>query len=168
MTAAKQAPGHGLTPREFRDVLGAFPTGVTVMTTQHEDRLAGVTVSSFNTLSLDPPLVLWSLSLAAPSLPVFRAAGRFVVNILAEGQEAVALQFARGSDDKFRGIALADLECGLPAIAGAAAHVVCDIHGRAPGGDHEIFIGRVAQANHQPQPPIVFHRGRFGSFQAAS
>ncbi len=160
--------GGALTARAFRDVVGAFPTGVAVITTSANGQRAGVTVSSFNTLSLDPPLILWSLALTAPSLPLFRAAGRFVVNILAEGQEEIALQFARAAEDKFRDIGLVSPDGILPAIEGAAAHLICDLHALQPGGDHEILIGRVSQALHDPQPPIVFHRGRFGGFQVAS
>jgi len=168
MIAAENVPSPAVAPRLFRDTVGSFPTGVTVMTTAHEGVMAGVTISSFNTLSLEPPLILWSLSTKAPSLELFRHARRFVVNILSEGQQDIARQFARGSEDKFRGVDLANLECGMPAISGAAAHMECELRDVLPGGDHEILVGHVSQAWHHALPPMVFHRGRFGSFQEAS
>jgi flavin reductase (DIM6/NTAB) family NADH-FMN oxidoreductase RutF len=149
----------------FRSVLGCFVTGVTVMTTKAPDgTVAGVTVSSFNTLSLSPPLVLWSLALQAPSLKTFRAARRFAVNILAQGQSAIATQFARPAADKFFGIAL---EAGLddvPLIAGVAAQLECIVEQRYPGGDHELVIGRVVRANAFDHKPLVYGQGQFGDF----
>jgi flavin reductase (DIM6/NTAB) family NADH-FMN oxidoreductase RutF len=131
-------------------------------------RKAGVTVSSFNTLSLDPPLVLWSLSLAAPSLSVFRAADRFAVNILAEDQATLALHFARGSDDKFRGIDTVEGLGGVPLIVGAVAHIECEIERRDPGGDHELYIGRTVRAEHSDRHPLIYSKGRFGQFTSHS
>lgn len=154
-------------PATFRQALGRFVTGVTVITTRAPDgRTAGVTVSSFNTLSLDPPLILFSLALKAPSLAVFRAAERFAVNILAEGQETVALQFARPSEDKFAGVALVDGLGGVPLIDGAVAHLECLVAERYPGGDHEIVIGRLQRTHAAEKAPLVYHRGRFGQFTA--
>jgi flavin reductase (DIM6/NTAB) family NADH-FMN oxidoreductase RutF len=152
-------------PSTFRSVLGRFVTGVTVITTRAPDgRRAGVTVSSFNTLSLDPPLILFSLALKAPSLSVFRAADRFAVNILAEGQEHIARQFARPADDKFEGIEVEDGVDEVPLIAGALAHLECDVTDRYPGGDHEIVLGRLHRTSASERAPLVYHRGQFGQF----
>lgn len=159
------ARSSGVEPTTFRSVLGRFATGVTVITTISPAGVrAGVTASSFNTLSLDPPLVLWSLALAAPSLSVFRASDRFAVNILADDQAAIALQFARGSDDKFRGIETVPGLGAVPLIVGAVAHIECEIERRDPGGDHELLIGRTVRAESSDRRPLIYSKGRFGQF----
>lgn len=169
MERHKDPPSGGLDSHAFRSVLGRFATGVTVMTTvTPAGQKAGVTVSSFNTLSLHPPLVLWSLALAAPSLAVFRASGRFAVNILAEDQAAVALQFSRHADDKFHGISTVPGLGGVPLIVGAVAHIECEIERRDPGGDHELYIGRTVRADSSDRLPLVYAKGKFGQFTVLS
>jgi flavin reductase (DIM6/NTAB) family NADH-FMN oxidoreductase RutF len=149
----------------FRTVLGRFVTGVTVITTKAPDgAAAGVTVSSFNTLSLDPPLVLWSLALRAPSLKTFRVAERFAVNILAQNQSTIALQFAKPAPDKFRDVPLEFGLGGIPLITGAAAQLECTFEKRYPGGDHELVIGRVVRAHAFDHKPLVYGQGQFGDF----
>lgn len=112
--------------RELRNVLGAFVTGVTVITALDRDgRPHGLTANSFSSVSLDPPLILWSQSLASPSHPVFLEAERFVVNILADDQVAVSKHFARGGDDKFAGCETRPGLGGVPLIAGCAAYLEC-------------------------------------------
>lgn len=149
-------------PSLYRDVMGAFPTGVTVMTLATPDgaRL-GVTASSFNTVSLDPPLILWSLALKAPSLHAFRTTDHFAVNILADDQRHIALQFARPADDKFAGIATDTGTTGAPLISGALAHVECRTVARHPGGDHEIMVAEVVTLRRRDGAPLVFQRGAF-------
>ena len=171
MSAARHhISAKGVTPIDpgtFRAVLGKFVTGVTVITTRAPSGvIAGVTVSSFNTLSLDPPLVLWSLALGAPSLLIFRASRRFAVNILAQDQRAIASQFARPSTDKFKGIVWVEGLDGVPLIAGAAAYVECVAEQRYPGGDHELMIGRVERASTTERTPLVYAQGNFGNFLA--
>jgi flavin reductase (DIM6/NTAB) family NADH-FMN oxidoreductase RutF len=149
-------------PALYRDVMGAFPTGVTVMTlAMPEGQRVGVTASSFNTVSLDPPLILWSLALKAPSLSAFRAVDHFAVNILADDQRDIALQFARPSEDKFAGIDTFTGTTGAPLIAGALAHVECRVFARHPGGDHEIMLGEVVSLARRDGKPLVFQRGGF-------
>lgn len=153
----------------FRLVLGRFVTGVTVITSRSPDGIAaGVTVSSFNTLSLDPPLVLWSLALKAPSLRIFRAAERFAVNILAKDQSAIATQFARPAADKFQGITLEHGLGEVPLITGVAARLECMVEQRYPGGDHELVIGRVVRAQAFDRRPLVYGQGQFGDFSIAA
>ncbi len=153
-------------PAAFRSVLGRFATGVTVVTTvSTEGKPVGVTASSFNTLSLDPPLILWSLALKAPSLSSYRSSGRFAVNILGIDQAAVALQFARPSNDKFRGIATMPGLGDVPLIADAIAHLECEVVRRDPGGDHELFIGRVLRAAAADRQPLIYVTGKFGQFE---
>ena len=151
-------------PPTYRDVMGSFPTGVTVMTIlQGDGTRLGVTASSFNTVSLDPPLILWSLALKAPSLAAFRAAEHFAVNVLSAEQADVALQFARPSDDKFAGVETIPGQTGVPLIVGALAHVECRIAARYPGGDHEIMLGEVMTLGRRGEGgvPLVFQRGAF-------
>jgi 3-hydroxy-9,10-secoandrosta-1,3,5(10)-triene-9,17-dione monooxygenase reductase component len=149
-------------PTEYRSVLGRFPTGVTIMTARGANGVpVGVTANSFNTVSLDPPLILWSLALSAPSLSVFRSQDHFAVNLLACDQRDLALQFARPSEDKFAGAPLRDGLGGAPLIEGAMAHIECRVEHRYPGGDHEIIVGRILRMDGFERPPLVFHRGKF-------
>jgi len=149
-------------PLTYRDVMGAFPTGVTVMTLGSNDGFRlGVTASSFNTVSMDPPLILWSLALKAPSLRHFRENDLFAVNVLGADQRDIALQFARPSDDKFAGVQMEDGRTGLPLIAGALAHIECRVVARYPGGDHEIMLGEVLALRRGDAAPLVFQRGAF-------
>lgn len=150
------------TPAELRRVLGAFATGVTVVTTLDSDgRPCGLTVNSFSSVSLDPPLVLWSQSCAAPSYPVFRQADRFAVSILAADQIHVSERFSRKSADKFGGIATIEGLGGIPLIDGAAAHVECRSVVSYPGGDHTIFIGEVERIDRSARQPLLFGVGRY-------
>jgi flavin reductase (DIM6/NTAB) family NADH-FMN oxidoreductase RutF len=157
-----------LSPAAFRHALGRFVTGVTVMTTCLPSGVrAGVTVSSFNTLSLDPPLILWSLALKTPSLPVFLESGYFAVNILASDQSELALQFARHAPDKFVDVRISDGLHGVPLIEGAVAHLQCRMQQRLQGGDHELIIGRILKADVHERAPLVYGQGRFGRFSVA-
>lgn len=148
--------------REFRNVLGAFVTGVTVVTTLDEHgNPFGLTANSFSSVSLDPPLVLWSQSLNAPSYPVFRDAERFAISILAEHQSHISQHFARGGVDKFAGVATEPGRSGLPLIRGAAAHLECRRVTSYPGGDHAVFLGEVEHIAQTPHRPLAFGRGRY-------
>lgn len=149
-------------PASYRDVMGAFATGVTVMTLGTADGFRlGVTASSFNTVSLNPPLILWSLALKAPSLAEFRRHDHFAVNVLSADQKDIALQFARPSEDKFAGIPMVQGTLGLPLIRGALAHIECRTVARYPGGDHEIMLGEVVSLRRTDGPPLVFQSGAF-------
>jgi flavin reductase (DIM6/NTAB) family NADH-FMN oxidoreductase RutF len=156
-------------PATFRLALGRFVTGVTVMTTRCPRGVtAGVTVSSFNTLSLDPPLILWSLSLRTPSLKVFRDSDRFAVNILADDQSSIAMQFARPAPDKFANIGTSEGLVAVPLIDGAVAHIECAVENRYPGGDHELIIGRIIRATATERTPLVYGQGKFGNFSVSA
>ena len=149
-------------PRHLRDCLGSFTTGVVVVTTLGtEGRPVGLTINSFNSVSLDPPLILWSLALKAPSLEAFRATGAFVINILAEDQEDLGRRFATPSADKFAGVAYAPGLTGAPVLADTAAHLECRTYARYPGGDHEIYVGEVTALQDRGHAPLVYHRGGF-------
>jgi len=146
----------------LRKALGCFPTGVVVVTTLGDNGApVGVTVNSFSSVSLDPPLVLWNIALNAPSLGAFRTHPGFTINILSEEQQELGLQFARPSTNKFAGV---DWHPGLsdtPVLDNAIAVLQCKTYRRYEGGDHEIYLGEVHKINFNEQQPLVFHRGQF-------
>ncbi|MBC3870772.1 flavin reductase family protein [Undibacterium oligocarboniphilum] len=162
---------HTLSPRaetrefdqsEFRQALSQFATGVTVITTRLAGgQFLGLTASSFNSVSLEPPLILWSLGNAANSLPVFSGNSHYVVNVLAAGQDWLAEQFASRRTDRFEGVDYTLSRTGLPVISGAAAWFECHNRSRYPEGDHVIFVGEVEHCEINPQAPLVYHSGRF-------
>jgi flavin reductase (DIM6/NTAB) family NADH-FMN oxidoreductase RutF len=148
--------------RSFRDALSQFATGVTIITTRlQDDSFLGLTASSFNSVSLHPPLVLWSLSQAANSLPVFTGNSHYVINVLSVGQAALAEQFARPSLDRFKDVDFTLSPTGLPILSGVAAWFECHNRSRYPEGDHVIFVGEVECCAVQAQEPLIFHGGRF-------
>jgi len=148
--------------RELRDVLGTFVTGVTVVTTRDaQGQPHGVTVNSFSSVSLDPPLVLWSQSLTANSYPAFRDSDYFVVNILAEHQIEVSQRFARAGADKFGGVDVSNNEHGMPRIEGSTAFIECRKVAAYPGGDHVVFLGQVERSRRTPTRPLAFGNGKY-------
>ncbi len=166
---AGQASQSSVSERAFRDVMGRFATGVSVITTVGQDGTpVGMTVSSLSSVSLDPPLLLWSLRLSAPSLPTFRQAGKFAVNILPSDQEHLCRQFAQPAADKFRGVAYSRDDDGLPLLDGAVAQIVCSTWRRYPGGDHEIFLGRVRAVRAWDHDPLVYYRGRLSGLRSSA
>jgi flavin reductase (DIM6/NTAB) family NADH-FMN oxidoreductase RutF len=149
-------------PKHFRSALGQFPTGVTVITTRTADgRRIGLTANSFSSLSLDPPLVLWSLAKPAPSRTDFVAATHFAINMLADDQLHLSRTFATASADKFAGVACMDGPGGVQLIEGSSAHFVCRNIGQYDGGDHLIFIGEVEAYESFRRAPLVFHAGSY-------
>lgn len=149
--------------RELRNVLGAFVTGVTVVTTvDARGQPQGVTANSFSSVSLEPPLVLWSQALAARSYPAFRDGDRFVVNILAQDQVSVSRQFASSIDDKFAGVAWTPGLGGVPVIDGSSAYLECRRVATYPGGDHVVFLGQVENfQRNAARRPLAFGGGRY-------
>ncbi|QCI63312.1 flavin reductase family protein [Phreatobacter stygius] len=157
-----------LDQRAFRDALGRFATGVTVVTSRtRSGRICGVTVNSFSSLSLDPPLVLWSLAASSSSHAAFDEASHFVVHVLAEGQDGLARQFARSGIDRFAGIETEEGPQGIPMLPGVAARFECRMLYRYWGGDHVIFVGRVDGFTQAPEcAPLVFHAGAMRRLEA--
>lgn len=151
--------------REFRRTLGQFATGVTVMTTIGGDgERIGMTVSSFNSLSLDPPLILWSIANITPAFKYFQLNDPFAVNVLASGQENWARQMAQSAPDKFRDIDIRSGRHDVPLIEGCVAYLECDVWARYPGGDHDIVVGHVKRVHNTGKAPLLFHNGAFRSF----
>lgn len=148
--------------RDFRDALGAFATGITIVTTvDAEGRRYGMTANSFAAVSLDPPLVLWSVGRNSPSATAFIGSTGFGVSILGAGQLALSRHFARSSSDKFAGVPIVEGLDGIPLIAGAIASFECRTEHRYPGGDHLILVGRVHRYQHREGQPLLFCRGRY-------
>jgi flavin reductase (DIM6/NTAB) family NADH-FMN oxidoreductase RutF len=150
--------------RDFRTALGTFPTGVCLVTTLAADgECVGMTVNSFSSVSLDPPMVLWSLARSASSAPVFRDAEYFAINVLAAGDAALSSHFAKSGADKFAAFAprFKPGLGGAPVLEGAVATFECHSRHRYYGGDHIIVIGVVERYRHTDAAPLVFHRGRY-------
>jgi flavin reductase (DIM6/NTAB) family NADH-FMN oxidoreductase RutF/DNA-binding IclR family transcriptional regulator len=148
--------------RDLRRVLGSFVTGVTVVTTTDgEGRFHGVTANSFSSVSLDPPLVLWSQSVKANSHPVFFKAERFAVNILAEDQIELSKRFAKSSQEKFAGVDVDIGSGGVPLLRDCSARLQCRVVSRVPGGDHTIYVGEVQAIERAERKPLVFGNGQY-------
>jgi flavin reductase (DIM6/NTAB) family NADH-FMN oxidoreductase RutF len=160
--AVKSTSGEGFDLRDFRDALGTFGTGVTIVTARGRDGgLYGMTANSFTSVSLTPPLVLWSASLYADSLAAFQEGAHFVVNILAYDQIELSNKFARKHENKFAEVDHVIPESGAPVIIGAAAHFECRNEYRHYGGDHIIFIGHVERYAYTHKPTLLFCRGKY-------
>jgi flavin reductase (DIM6/NTAB) family NADH-FMN oxidoreductase RutF len=157
-----KAVADRLDRRDFRRALGQFATGVTVVTARTPDgRKVGVTVNSFSSVSLDPPLVLWSLSRQAPSFADFTHATHFAVNVLAASQHHLSRQFSTPLPDKFSGVEFAEGPAGVPLLSGVNAHFICRNVRQYDGGDHLIFLGEVEDYKYSDGEPLVFHSGRY-------
>jgi flavin reductase (DIM6/NTAB) family NADH-FMN oxidoreductase RutF len=153
-----------LDERHLRNALGRFATGVCVVTTRtREGKIEGLTANSFSAVSLDPPLVLWSLRAAASSLASFKAADHFAVNVLSASQHKLCRHFATRKNDKFEGIEHATGLGGCPLLAGALATFECSMENTMPAGDHVIFLGRVHRAAFEHGAPLIFSAGTYGT-----
>ena len=148
--------------RDYRRALGQFATGVTVVTARGSNgRKVGVTVNSFSSVSLNPPLVLWSLSRDAPSFPDFASATHFAVNVLEARQHHLSRQFSTPLPDKFSGVEFVEAASGTPLLNGAIAQFICRKVRQYDGGDHIIFIGEVEEYKYSAGEPLVFHSGNY-------
>ena len=163
MNASMRPRAPAFSPQEFRTALGAFVTGVTVITGRDVNgHLVGLTANSFNSGSLSPPLVLWSLARSAGSMPAFAAGSHYVVNILAAEQKHIADRFAAKDVDRFAGVAFRDGAGGAPVLDGVAASFECFNRSQYEEGDHVIFVGEVERCERrQGAMPLIYHGGRF-------
>ena len=163
-TSSPRAAPRQFDSAQFRQALSQFATGVTVITTRLADgSFRGLTASSFNSVSLNPPLVLWSLGGAANSFPIFSGNSHYVINVLAADQAALAERFSRRSDNPFADTEYELSRTGQPILKGASAWFECHNRSRYPEGDHVIFVGEVEECAFHPQPSLIFHGGRFSS-----
>ena len=150
--------------RQFRDALAQFATGVTIVCTRAgPGRYIGFTANSFNSVSLDPPLVLWTIARRSASLAAFDAAPRYAVNVLAADQADLAKRFSRPHTDRFAGVAHRMGWSDAPLIDGCVAWLECRHHARHEAGDHVVFVGEVVTVERARGNGLVFHRGRFGT-----
>ncbi|MEM9791391.1 MAG: flavin reductase family protein [Pseudomonadota bacterium] len=149
-----------LDQRQYRDAMGCFPTGVTVVTTLTARGPLGITANSFTSVSLDPPLVLWSPARQSSRFPAFEAASHFAIHILAADQRSLADRFARYGED-FAGLTHRPGLGDTPLLEGCAARLECAHSAGHDGGDHLIVVGEVQRLTHSNKPPLLFHRGGY-------
>ncbi|SFP64476.1 flavin reductase family protein [Sphingomonas rubra] len=166
MTLPDRAPAPAIDGATFRKVLGHYPTGVCVVTAiDGGGQPCGLTVGSFTSVSLDPPLVAFFPDKGSSSWPRIAAAGRFCVNVLGSGQEAVCRRFAARGADKFAGVSHRLSAGGSPILDGVIAWIDCALHAVHEAGDHYIVLGRVIELDiERAGRPLLFFRGRYGAF----
>jgi flavin reductase (DIM6/NTAB) family NADH-FMN oxidoreductase RutF len=147
---------------DFRRALDCFPTGVAVVTTADAiGQRAGITISSFNSVSLDPPLVLWSVAREAVSYEQFTAARYFAVHVLSAQDRELSARFSQRGGDKFNGLVCRTGLGGVPILPEFSACFECETEHRYDGGDHKILVGRVLKLEVHDKAPLIFHRGQF-------
>lgn len=148
--------------RQLRNALGRFPTGVTVITTRAPDgRLEGLTANSFAALSLDPPLVLWSINRNSPAVEGFIASGHFAINVLRAEQTELSHRFATKRESKFDCVSFLDGLGGSPVLDGVLAAFECKTETTIEGGDHLLFVGRVHKVSYGEGEPLIFNSGKY-------
>ena len=156
-------------PLRFREALGHYASGITVVTTHIDGEPIGFTCQSFHSVSMSPPLVSFSVMSSSASYPKIRQAGRFAVNILSEAQVEVSNQFARRGADKWRGIDWQESPLGNPLIAGSLHWIDCEIHAEHAAGDHVIVIGEVKALDLQEAAatqPLLYFKGQYRNIAA--
>ena len=163
MTAPLSAKAPGFSSPEFRAALAMFATGVTIVTTRDAaGKPIGVTANSFNSVSLSPPLVLWSLARIAGSMPTFERGSHYAINILAADQHRLAERFSGKSMNRFAGVAFREGAGGAPVLEGSAAVFECFNRSQYEEGDHVIFVGEVEHCSRREgATPLIFHGGRY-------
>ena len=155
-------------PRDFRNALGTYATGVTIITAVAADgKPYGLTCNSFASVSLNPPLVLWSLGMFSQGLSVFQNASHFTINVLGASQQALASKFAKSGEDKFAGVKWVPGLGKAPILADSVANFQCRAANRYYGGDYVIFLGAVEAYAYNRQEPLLFARGSYGRFLGA-
>ncbi|MBF0276449.1 MAG: flavin reductase family protein [SAR324 cluster bacterium] len=152
----------GFSTRELRNTLGCFATGVTVVTTAAEGYAPlGITVNSFASVSLNPPMVLWSLDRGSDTFPAFAAARYYTVNILTETQLDLSNQFARANNQYLDKLSCKTGDNGCPILPDTLAFIECEINSRLDGGDHIILLGRVLRFEKKEGKPLIFSMGNY-------
>lgn len=168
---------HTFDTPHFKQALSRFPTGVSVITTQQlaeanpaewGHQFVGLTASSFNSVSLTPPLVVWSLGLKSRTLPSFQKASHYVINVLSEQQLPICQQFAYGEGDRFKDVRYDLSQQGLPVLKGALSWFECRNRSQYLEGDHIIFVGEVERCGFSDGSPLVYHQGAFAGVQKAA
>jgi 3-hydroxy-9,10-secoandrosta-1,3,5(10)-triene-9,17-dione monooxygenase reductase component len=162
--ASGTAAGRGFDIAALRRALGCFATGVTIVTARDgHGQAVGMTASSFNAVSLEPPLVLWSIGRGSTSHDAFATAQRWAVHVLSASQRPLAERFSRRGVDRFAGLAIEPGPDGLPLLPGCHARFECRASAVHPAGDHSILVGEVLHLETLPQAPLVVHASRFAA-----
>ena len=157
-----ERPAPGLSSEEFRRACARFSTGVAIASVMDAQGVPhGLTVNSFTSVSLDPPLILICLGHAVTSIDLFRAASHFAINILAESQRELSVRFARAGERRFDGLEWRRGECGAPLLTGALAEIECAVYRRIPAGDHDILIGEMLRGRVEQGEPLVYYGSRY-------
>ena len=152
----------GVDPAQFRQLLGRFATGVTILTTRDQaGRPVGMTASSVASVSLNPPLVLVSVDQKNDMYPALRGAERFVLNVLAAEQEALSRRFAEEHPNRFDGVGYQQSKHGIPVLDGVLASIECEKQAEVPGGDHTVFFGIVTGGSVSDRRPLLYYRGGY-------
>ncbi len=155
--------------RGLRDALGCFATGVTIVTARHEEQDYGLTCSSFNSVSLEPALVLWSLQRNNGCRDVYLNSGGYTVSVLAENQSELAMRFASGDhQDRFAGLKLQRSPSGRVLVPGCVAWFDCELKQSITAGDHDILLGEIKAFEHVQGHGLIFERSRFGKLAVAA
>lgn len=153
--------------KDFRNTLGHFATGVTVITTRSEDKFIGLTANAFSSLSLDPPLILVCIDKKASSMHAFKKGHPFIVNILQQNQDTECWRFAKKSEDKFEGCDYNLTSDEVPMLKGNLATIHCHVDEIMEGGDHFIITGLVKEVDYDEQgDPLLFFRGKLAEMKA--
>lgn len=153
---------RGVDAPQFRQLLGRFATGVTVLTSRAASgEPVGMTASSIASVSLDPPLVLVSVDMSNEMHAAMEAGTHFVLNILSAEQEELARRFAELEADRFRGVSYRENERGIAVLEGVVAHIECEKHSAVPGGDHTVFFGLVVGGHATDRRPLLYYRGGY-------
>ena len=154
-------PGEDFS-RRFRNALGMFATGITVVSTRTPAGAPiGLTVNSFNSVSLDPPLIVWSLAKELPSRDLFEGCEYYAINVLAEDQTELSQRFASRAGERFAGLEIDEGEGGVPLLRGCCARFVCRNSVRHEGGDHLVFISEVLSFDSSPRAPLLYFGGAY-------
>lgn len=164
-------PSIAIDPFIFREALGHYASGITVITTLIDGELVGFTCQSFYSVSMSPPLVSFSVMCSSGSYPKIRKAGRFAVNIMSEEQEEISNQFSRRGTDKWHGVKWRKSPLGNPVIVDSLHWLDCEIHAEHTAGDHMIVIGEVKALNLEETPatqPLLYFKGQYCSLAAHS
>jgi len=156
------SPTSDFDTRAFRDALGTYATGVALITTQSDRGPVGIMVNSFASVSLEPPLVLWSIDNDSKRKPAFDANSHSVIHILSQAQQEACMKFTKDAFD-FEGLPLRESVQGMPVIEDCIAHFECEHHASHIAGDHTIIVNRVTAVSMGDADPLVFHKGAFGT-----
>lgn len=161
---AATARQNSVDPKQFRAAMGAFATGVAIVTTHTPDGCHGMAVNSLTSVSLDPCMVLFCVKHGSKTGSAIKERGSFAVNLLAGEQHHLIKQFCGNPDDRFAGVPMAMSECGLPVLGGSLAHLCCTVVDIHVSGDHDIIVGRVHALAENGGDPLVFFRGGYGGY----